>query len=1709
MGDTVKRIKELTKSLAGDAEQLAKQAEAGFKSQWMSVDDSGEAKWGGTPGIYYGTVGLPALADLAKEGTAPEWAKEADEKAGKIRSAVERKMGIEEPKGFPQHLARAAGEMVAQVPVPGAMMNKLRTAKLAVNEAPSLKRKIALSPLEYFSPIVEVGKPKPTAINYGVGTAFGGGLGYGIEKLTDDKPSLGELISKYGPNYGSEVRDVSKPKNFAGGGKATKLKQGKSAFFSAVDKAISTLKQEKGTPEQMMSLIEKTPGVKKEELERRGIRKKLEGKKSITRAELEAIAKELPAQAPNITRLKDSYSLEDVMEKLKSDTGLDDLAIQNIETKLGIKFDFNPKFGLRVADSEGSLYNLDDLKKIVQEYRYSDDISETEANDLLKDIKKIGPYFDPLPKPKYPSYALKGLANRPVDYQEVIMSMPTRMQQLREFANQRGINNIQEAERAWEQEYGRPLPEDEYMGHWRDIPVPNYTVHYRTQAFIDKDGKKVLHVEEVQSDPHQKARDVRKQEILKRAENEKDRRFRKLAQQLDDDPNFLPEGYDFYDINPSGEMGGETGVGIFNTRTGVDLGGIEGFDENELKRKFKSILRQALKQQSALSDDELKAFAKDVPDDFGYMTSEKEAKSNELEKKIRQIRENGLSVDDIEEYFQPGKIIKSWSGTDKVLGFKRGPKPDSDEWLQEYDKALAYVRQNYLARDDEHHHLMALNIANGKANDWQVQVVEIDPATGKEIGSPRMHRTSPGENIINELRQERANLGGVVSDLPYKKTYDELALKQIIDDAVNQGYDRVSISPGLFQVDRYQSAIRSQIDGIEWGPMTDDGRYVSFMKDGRSISDVTVDESGKVLHGPNEWQGEPLKNVIGEDMASKIVASPERGQFSGEGLTIGAKGFVEFYDKRLPNFLREYLRKEFGASTGRTEFEYDIGKREKSFPEITAEVRNKFLNDELTQDQLDSLMEFEQDFFFNYVNDIARSHGLDPDSDDVQMMAFNDEGPFAGVRETMQNYALKKLADEIYDAQPMINPKADVFSFDITPEMSEKVKTQGQRLFAAAPVVALPMAQDDEDKRKVSPSYTIAPEAKTPTLTQDEEQQFQSDVRGTDWFSRFKEKFGEEPNLEDKEYNYRAAWKSGAKPQAIDQDDIPHWPSVTSSGESLKARSHPSGWMEDYMQITGRDPSEGGDLTPEQIDAMNKSLMYRYGFAKGGTANKMKQVLKKMGADESKVASKDLTTMQDFHTSLGDSIRERAARMQQQMDAMQFKYEPGQHVFTEDSARKNFSPFKILNKTMVGNNPMREPHPDHPELGKVIKDPVTGKTLRTPYEPGYKVRHERGPDDWSEFNIPESAIKGAVDFAKGGIAKKMKEALESKPSMSRENKSKPFIDKVYSQYAPHPFFNTQRVITEGEGEAQKFAQFELKPGFGNDEVYIDWISAYPHRSGMGSRAISELQQHAQDAGVTLKLYPWDKGQVSQKALTSFYKKMGFTPEVKGSKTLVWKPQETVEPPPEEFAKGGLAKKIRELRQKMANETGEYNAKRLDRAADEVKNLADTFSSDALRRAFMGDNTTGLIIVDPGKYETLAAKLPRKGYDEDVHGASPQYRIGDRLVNYDEYIKHLQSIAQKTGFSDVPYLNLNKRDKDALLYISGHEGRHRQRALADLGDAKSLVRIEPRAAIREPIERRTKEQGIEGLKAAIQNKPVKSENDEIIILPEVFKHGGRV
>jgi hypothetical protein len=170
-------------------------------------------------------------------------------------------------------------------------------------------------------------------------------------------------------------------------------------------------------------------------------------------------------------------------------------------------------------------------------------------------------------------------------------------------------------------------------------------------------------------------------------------------------------------------------------------------------------------------------------------------------------------------------------------------------------------------------------------------------------------------------------------------------------------------------------------------------------------------------------------------------------------------------------------------------------------------------------------------------------------------------------------------------------------------------------------------------------------------------------------------------------------------------------------------------------------------------------------YSGGGALKKvMKEAItsaaEKAGMKAPQLAEKDLTTLQDFHTSLGDRIRARVQEAEDMMKGFDYKYSPGQHVFTEDSARKNLPPMKILDRTRTGYQVMREDMQD--PFSKKIIDPATGRAKRTPYEPGYRVRMERGPDDWSEFTIPQTAIKGDVEMAGGGVPPAAKSAIKRK-----------------------------------------------------------------------------------------------------------------------------------------------------------------------------------------------------------------------------------------------------------------------------------------------------------------------------------------------------------
>ena len=210
--------------------------------------------------------------------------------------------------------------------------------------------------------------------------------------------------------------------------------------------------------------------------------------------------------------------------------------------------------------------------------------------------------------------------------------------------------------------------------------------------------------------------------------------------------------------------------------------------------------------------------------------------------------------------------------------------------------------------------------------------------------------------------------------------------------------------------------------------------------------------------------------------------------------------------------------------------------------------------------------------------------------------------------------------------------------------------------------------------------------------------------------------------------------------------------------------------------------------------------------------------------------------------------------------------------------------------------------------------------------------------------------------------------------------------------------------------------------------------------------------------------------------------------------------------------------LTELQKIVQQEKGGYGARRLERAADEVPNLEKLYKEQALKEAFLGDNAKALMTMNPADFEKYAAKLlPR---NVSVPGV-----MGDKMrQSTEDYVKYLRELPE--GFNEAPYLLINKEEFGLPLipYVTGHEGRHRNRALTTQGEKSNLVRFVPSFELREPLPRRSQEEYIEGLKQELQMTgnqvmPEKYWDDSLpknllikrppIQLPDIYAKGGAV
>lgn len=1084
------------------------QAIAGFKSQWSGIDDEGNVGMGkGTPGIYYNTVAIPALAGLVDEKYAPDFAVEADKKAGKIKEGVRKNMGIDEPKGALEHFSYAGGEMLGQLPIPGALMAKI----LGGAKKMGMAGKVAAAPVEYLSPTVD-----PRAINYGIGTAFGGTLGTAVEAFTEpDHKALGGLVHKYAE----------------GGGKV-------GTFFSAVDKAINTLKQKKGTGEQILKQLETTPGIKPEELESRAIKQKLQSSPKITQEELQKTIAINKPPIPKRIKLGAGVdpSWQPKLEK-RHDYALGEFNIDIVvDPVTGKDLGFiHPETGdildkrqvLELTDEELGLPSINpDTGKVDEEMKQL-------ALNMRRGVQEAQEQFDLAlgeTRTKFEKYSKsKGRNN----YREVLLQhsdervpgAPAMIQRIDELSK---INpQTEEEAAAISKELDSLLDKMSFnrerysASHWDN---PDVLAHYRVSDMVGPNGEKVLYVDEIQSDWHQKARDVRKEEIKRLLDKEKMDIAEKAIEELQATKGTTS-------INPETEVA------------------------------YKTIKNRLTKERKTEIEGQ-------VEENFGYRTPEDESKREELMVERNRLRNEGMTPKEIQDYFQPGKIIFDGSDNtyDRVVSFDSGEnsKYFKDSYSRKLERAKSAGVDDQTAENWARKRALEENEGN-----WSVTVEEIDQKTG-ELRGRRTHSTSPVDVISTGILNEIRGIEKKVPDAPFKKNWHELATKDILDLAAKEGYDKVAFSPGVDQIKRYEQSLRQVVDEIEYNPLEDgslmitgrkkdrgnvfSGRvvgdtFISGPGEGKTLSEVFGSSIAKQIEDKapelqdilkNKGQkGEPLPDNMdagelmwqygdrlapdqmkwlrdfnerweldvddspaGQGFESELsdeykawlrsntmrslspeearlkeleaipdaqrtpeqweefhvvrdkVGDPESAVYpplesfakiTGKDLTIGGEGMKSFYDQRLPSYVKNYAGKEFKAPTGYTEIT-NPGPSKKA-----TEANIRQMMDDIADADDDELMELGMLRTQDLAERRLTEQGIQRNTEEWEDSWFEaiDEFQDEGVEQAARELAVKRLG----------NPQGEklkAFTVDVTPQMKEKISTEGQKLysFAAPPVIA-------------------------------------------------------------------------------------------------------------------------------------------------------------------------------------------------------------------------------------------------------------------------------------------------------------------------------------------------------------------------------------------------------------------------------------------------------------------------------------------------------------------------------------------------------------------------------------------------------------------------------------------------------------------------------
>jgi hypothetical protein len=156
---------------------------------------------------------------------------------------------------------------------------------------------------------------------------------------------------------------------------------------------------------------------------------------------------------------------------------------------------------------------------------------------------------------------------------------------------------------------------------------------------------------------------------------------------------------------------------------------------------------------------------------------------------------------------------------------------------------------------------------------------------------------------------------GEVPSAPFEKNWAELAMKRMLRYAAENGYDKVAWTTGEQQADRYNMSTSVSKISRRDNNLVEGKR---FMLGGNTVlpHKITINDEGIVISSTLEGlEGKPLADVVGKEMAVKMMQMEDNTSLEDADLKVGGSGMKAFYDQMLPSFVRKYAKK-WGATVG-------------------------------------------------------------------------------------------------------------------------------------------------------------------------------------------------------------------------------------------------------------------------------------------------------------------------------------------------------------------------------------------------------------------------------------------------------------------------------------------------------------------------------------------------------------------------------------------------------------------------------------------------------------------------------------------------------------------------------------------------------------------------------------------------------------------------